>query len=154
MPVKKLLTFQIWICFISALFVVFFVEPGTPTPFRPTSRRGGVFHSKIRFTLPITPLKTMYDGVHRVPGLRREPAVSVEDLTHISVSNWKVDSDPLVRNLCELRKVWTRTDFSREGRSLLFRGIHRYAWGPPRRLRVPYVIPRPGVPRHMAMLHS
>ena len=36
-----------------------------------------------------------------------------------------------------------------EGLSLHFSGIHRYAWGPPRRLWVPYVIPRPGVPRHM-----
>ena len=28
-------------------------------------------------------------------GLRREPAVSLEDLMHICVSYWKVDSDPL-----------------------------------------------------------
>ena len=43
-----------------------------------------------------------YDGVRRVSGLRMEPAVSVEDLTYICVSHWKVDSDPLVGNLCGL----------------------------------------------------
>ena len=44
----------------------------------------------------------------------------------------------------------TRTELPREGRSLLFSGIHRYALGSPRRLQeVPYVIPRPGVPRHI-----
>ena len=38
----------------------------------------------------------------------------------------------------------------RVSRILLFSGIHRYARGPPRRLRVPYVYPSPGgVPRHI-----
>ena len=31
----------------------------------------------------------MYDGVRRVSGLRREPAVSGEDLTHIYISHRK-----------------------------------------------------------------
>ena len=47
------------------------------------------------------------DGVRRVSGLRREPEVSVEDLTHICVSHWKVESDPPVRNLCGLRTIWS-----------------------------------------------
>ena len=38
-----------------------------------------------------------YDGVRRVSGFRRDPAVSVEDLTHIYISNreidWKIDYD-------------------------------------------------------------
>ena len=46
------------------------------------------------------------DGVRRVSGLRREPAVSVKDLTHINISHWKIDSDPLVRILCGLRTIW------------------------------------------------
>ena len=35
---------------------------------------------------------------------------------------------------------------------LFFNGGWGSVWGPPRRLQVPYVIPRPGVPRHMYML--
>ena len=44
----------------------------------------------------------MYDGVHQVSGLRRDPAVSVEDLAHIHLSYWKIDSDPRARVLCWL----------------------------------------------------
>ena len=40
---------------------------------------------------------SIYDGVRRVSGLRREPTVYV--------SHWKVDSDPLVRNLYRLRTI-------------------------------------------------
>ena len=42
----------------------------------------------------------------------------------------------------------TRTEILREGRSLFFNVMCGYKWGLLRRLRGPYVIPRPGVPRH------
>ena len=42
----------------------------------------------------------IYDGVRRVTGLRRDPAVSAEDPTYIHSSHRKTDSDPLAIVLC------------------------------------------------------
>ena len=46
-------------------------------------------------------------------------------------------------------RVFCAQNSKLEGRSLYFSWMCGSVWGPPRRLRVPYVIPRPGVPRHM-----
>ena len=43
----------------------------------------------------------------------------------------------------------TCREFLRKGRSMFFSGMFGYVWGLLWRLRGPYVIPRPGVPRHM-----
>ena len=46
-----------------------------------------------------------HNRVRQVSGLRRDPAVSVEDLTHTYIFHWKIYSDPLARILCEQFEV-------------------------------------------------
>ena len=66
----------------------------------------------------------IYNGVRRVSGLRKKPVVSVKNTTLIPTSIWERWSRPLQTPTLSV-------------------------WGSSRRLQVPYVIPRPGVPRHM-----
>ena len=41
-----------------------------------------------------------------------------------------------------------------ENPTLFFSGMWESVWGFPRRLQVPYVIPRPGVPRHICSVYK
>ena len=104
----------------------------------------------------------IFDGLRRVSGLRREPVVSVKNPTLIPTSHWKRWS-----RLC--RDSWQtltlslqvpctehphRTRNERVGVChdrvgiIFLSGGWGSVWGSSRRLLVPYVIPRPGVPRH------
>ena len=66
-----------------------------------------------------------YDRLRRVSGSRREPVVSVKNPTLIPTSHW-----------------------DRVG-IIFLSGMLWSVWGSSRRLQVPYVIPRPCVPRHI-----
>ena len=108
-------------------------------------------------------LISMYDGVRRVSWLRREPVVSVENLTytdpHIPLKKWTPTLSlktptlslgvPCTENPHRSRNERVGVCHKRVG-VLFFSGMQ---WGSlcgsSRRLQDPHVIPRPGVPRHM-----
>ena len=108
---------------------------------------------KLLLLFPVSELagvKNIWRGIRRVSVLRRDPAVSAEDPTPIHTSHWKIDSDPLrceFRAGCELFKVISNPHRTRNGRVRVC--FQWYVWGFLWRQRSPYVIPRPGVPRHM-----
>ena len=83
----------------------------------------------------------------RVSGLRKDPTVSAEDPTPIHTSHWNTDSEPLVAASVRVTSNSSQPaqNPQGEGRSLFFSGMCRSVWGLLRRLRGPYVIPRPGV---------
>ena len=106
----------------------------------------------------------VYDGVRRVLGLRREPVVSVRNLTLIPTSHWEIWSRPCHGRLrpacCEFCAGVLCTQLAtRESESATTGSGSSFSvwcwdqwWGSPRSLQVPYVIPRPGVPRHIQRL--
>ena len=108
-----------------------------------------------------------YDGVRRVSGLRRKPAVSVVDPTHTyphipqknrtpALSLQTPRANPLVAFLCTEHPHITRNDRVRVCNErvgvLLLSGMFGSVWSPSRRLQIAYVIPRPGVIRHILLL--
>ena len=101
-------------------------------------------------------LALIYDGVRQVSGLRKEPVVSVENPTLIPTSHWKRGPRPSRRRLrpsrCEFCTGVLCTELHERVGVLYFSGMWGLVWGSPRRLQVPYVIPRPDVPRHITLL--
>ena len=94
-----------------------------------------------------------YDGVSRVSGLRRKPVVSVKNPTLIPTYHWKIWS-----RASSVHRTPAQNS-QREGRSLprqdrdhLSQWDARISVGISRRLQVPYVIQRPGVPGHILQL--
>ena len=72
----------------------------------------------------------------------------------LHTSHWKTDSDPLVASFVRVTYYFnyfaTRTELASRGPKSVFQwdvwiGVQNFL----RKLRSPYVIPRPGVPRHM-----
>ena len=96
-----------------------------------------------------------YDGVHRVSGLRREPVVSVKNITLIPTSHWKRWSQPchgrLRPSCCKFCAGVLCTELAKRGwvGIIILSGMLGSMWGSSRRLQVPYIIPRPGITGHM-----
>ena len=94
-----------------------------------------------------------YDGLRRVPRLRRA-SQSPQKTPHRSSHPTEKQTPTLsLRVLSGLRTIWSNKyptqNSQRVGRGLFFSGMCGYVWGLPRRRRGLYVIPRPGVPRHI-----
>ena len=67
-----------------------------------------------------------------------------------------MDPDPLVEDSDPLFASSVRVFCARNSQRevLFFSGMWGLVWGSQRRPQVPYVIPRPGVPRHLSTLST